>query len=228
MTRGLSFIFFALVFSVCSARAETNISQAKPSFWNLEPRPYNQFFSIQAGPYRPAALSLSNSNGTFEYTGTSLNSYLVEPGWGIELFHFAGAFYFEENLAISMFKAGLPDNSGSLSLYMLGADTRLKHALEWFPVRAIVPFWEVGYQYTFYSQSGPSDFESAQGSVGNFVAGAGVDLWINALFSRTRDTVKGYDSMPLFLSAKVNRVFDRRSSVDLGDISYMAGLSLGI
>ena len=190
--------------------------------------PYGQIFSLQAGRFHPTAIFISNSGARYDYSNSTLDSYLVEPGISMKLFHLLGAVYIEENLALSSFNGNLSSNAGSLSLYTMGLDTRIKHAWEWFPVHAIVPFIEGGYQYTFYSQNGPTDFESAQGSVGNFVAGAGFDIWLNEMLTRSQDHVNKYNVLPLFLSLRASRVFSNGSNVDLGSTSLLAGLGIGI
>ena len=186
--------------------------------------PYTQTLGLEMGSFHPASLSISNSNNRFDYSGKSLNSVWVEPKWSIKLFHFAGAFYLEEGMPLSFFNGKLPDSETAhgetTSLFVLGIDTRLKYAMEWFPLKAFIPFVEGGYQYSLYSQSGPSDFESVQGSVGNWVAGAGLDFWINASSSER--------TIPLFLSAKVNRIFSSSNSVNFDSVSYLGSMSIGI
>jgi hypothetical protein len=191
--------------------------------------PYNQLFSLLAGTFHPATLALSNSTYRYEYTGGSLDSYDIEPGWSFKLFHLLGAVYLQENLAFSTFKGSLPDSASNLSLFMIATDTRIKYSCEWFPIHAVIPFLEGGYRYTFLSQSGPSDFESAQDTVGNFVAGAGVDLWLNAMFGSSHDSVNRYDAVPILLTAKLNRILSNHSSdINLETTNFLAGLSIGI
>lgn len=218
------FLFSGLSWAAGEATSVSSI----PALSSADSHPYSQLFTIEAGPFRPTAVSVSNSNAQYDYTGSSLNSYLVEPGWSLKLFHLLGAVSLQESLALSMFKANLPNQADSISLFALGVDTRLRHSWEWFPVRAIIPFVEGGYQYTFYSQSGPSDFESAQGAVGNFVAGGGVDLWVNAMLGHSVDEVNRYSAIPVFVTAKINYVAPSASSVNLGSTSFLAGLSIGI
>ena len=203
-------------------------SKTESFLHETDSHPYSQLFSVEAGTFRPRALGLSNSNYNYEYQGASLNSYLVEAGWGIKLFHLLGAFYLEEHLAFSSFKGSLPGTGDSLSLFMAGVDARLKHSWEWLPVRAVIPFVEGGYQYTFFTQSGPSDFESAQGTVGNFVAAGGVDLWLNAIFGVNQINIAKYNAIPVFLTAKVNRIFSKDTGINLDSTTFLAGLSIGI
>ena len=218
-----SLLLILLIVSTAQA-AETSTLSATET----DTHPYNQTFSLQAGKYHPNAISISNSNAKYDYSGNTLDSYLIEPGISMKLFHFLGAVSIEENLAISTFKGGLSSDGSALSLFTMGADTRLKHSWEWFPLRALIPYIEGGYQYTFYSQNGSSDLEAAQGSIGNFVAGAGFDIWLNEMFSPSHDHVNKYGSVPLFLTTKLNHVFSTGSDVDLGSTSVLVGLSIGI
>jgi len=206
------------------------VTSSGTSHWVTPPdqHPYSQIFSLQAGSFRPTSISLSNSQQKFDYVGNSLNSYLIEPGWGIKLFHLLGAVYLQQNLFFSSFNATLPGQSDNLNLLMMGLDMRLRHSWEWFPVRAIVPFIEGGYQFTFYTQSGPSDFESANGLVGNMVAGAGFDFWINGIFPSEESVLGGYNSVPIFLTVKVSQIVAGNSPVNLGSTNYLVGLSVGI
>ena len=228
----LSTLTLSLLLAASVAQAEDVANTTEDSAaWlhGTDRHPYSQMFTLEAGAFHPANLTLSNSTYNYRYAGSSLNSYDIEPGWSIKLFHLLGAVYLEENLAFSTFSASVPGGTDNLSLFMLASDTRVKYSMEWFPLRAFIPFVEGGYRFSFLSQSGASDFESAQTTVGNFVAGAGVDLWINAMFGTSHDDVNLYGAMPVFLTAKVNRILGNGSSdVNLDSTSVLAGLSIGI
>ncbi len=198
------------------------------------PPPYTQLFTLQAGEFTPAGIRLSNGNYAFNYGNGQLNSYLVEAGWAARLFEFLGSVYIEENVGFSTFSgtvasSPLPLSTGkSLSLYLVGLDSRAMYAMDWFPWKVMIPFVEGGYQYMLYNQAGSTDIESAQGGVGNLVAGAGVRLWLNRKASISHDDISNYAKIPIFVTAKVNRIVpSANSSVDLSSTLYLAGISVG-
>jgi hypothetical protein len=63
--------------------------------------------------------------------------------------------------------------------------------------------------------------ESVNGGVGNFVAGGGAKLWVNPGVA-----IDG--GIPVFVSAKVNRVFPNSSALDLGSLSFQGGVTFGL
>lgn len=233
MNRFAKYIAFAglLVTIPCSSWADENYNESvenAPSF--------SQLITVQAGPFHPSSMALSNGSYVFNYNNDSLDSYMVEAGWSARLFKLIGSWSFEENLAFSSFSGTLqPVQSASggaankdLSAYLLGLDTRLMWSWDWFPWPILIPFLDAGYQRTFYFQSGPSDLESSQGSVGNIVAGAGLRFWLNRSFSISDDHVNRFASVPFFLTAKVNHIFSENTGVNLGSTDFMAGLSVGL
>ena len=229
------FVFALLVISQSDHLRASEISkpsETSESFENVSP--YNQLVTLQAGPFRPASVALSNGSYAFNYGSDSLDSYMVEIGWSARIFKLLGSWSFEENLAFSSFSGALTivqnavSGPQTLSAYMLGLDTRAMWAMDWFPWGALIPFVDGGYQRTFYYQSGTSDLESAQGNVGNFVAGAGLRLWLNRASSMSGDHVNRFAAFPVFLTAKVNRIFPSDSGVNLSSTDFMAGLSVGL
>jgi hypothetical protein len=195
---------------------------------------YSQLVTLEAGPFRPAGIVLSNGSYSFEYGKETLDSYLVEAGWSDKLLNFLGGIYIQEGIGFSTFSGTAPTfqegttTSRPLSAYLLSLDTRVMHAWEWFPWKRLIPFYEVGYQYTFYYQAGPSDLESSQGGVGNFVGAAGLRLWLNRNSSLSEDHVNRFASFPIFLTAKVNHIFPQNNGVNLESTTLLAGLSFGI
>jgi hypothetical protein len=196
--------------------------------------PYNQLVSIQAGPFRPASLVLSNGSYVFDYNATSLDSYMVEAGWAARLLGLGGSWFLEENLAFSSFSGALKPLQTStaapetLSAYLLGLDSRVMWAWDWFPWKSLIPFVDGGVQWSFYYQSGTSDLESTQGNIANFVAGAGARLWLNRASSMSQDHVNRFAAFPLFITAKVNHIFPQDNGVNLSSTDFMAGLSVGL
>ena len=219
----------------CLAQAETNTTSTTGYFSEPpESQTYRQMFSIQAGPFQPKSAVISNGSYAFDY-GSATHSFLVEAGWSVRLFWALGNFYLNENFAYSQLSGVAPPSAiagntdGSLSMNLFGLDTRLVDSFEWFPIRWAIPFVEGGYQYTFYNQSGSVDLDSVQGGVGNPVAGAGVRFWLNRKVSDQFDTVHSYESFPIFLTFKWNRIFPNSSNgLDLADSSVLGGLSVGL
>jgi hypothetical protein len=232
----MKFILTLTSFLFLSGLMASNLAQAETSVFSqpLDSQTYGQLFSIQAGPFQPKSAVISNGSYAFDY-GSATKSFLLEAGWSTHLFWAFGNFYFNENFAYSQLSGVAPpaaiagNTDSSLSVNMFGFDTRLVDALEWFPVRWIIPFFEGGYQYTFYSQSGSVDLDSVQGGVGNPVAGAGLRFWVNRRDSGRVDTVHAYESFPVFVTLKWNRVFSNSSNgLNLADSSVLGGLSIGL
>jgi hypothetical protein len=214
----------------------TNLARAETSYFS-EPgdsQAYRQMFSIQAGPFQPKSAVISNGSYAFDY-GSATHSFLVEAGWSARLFWAFGNFYFNENFAYSQLGGVTPPAAiagnvdSTLSMNLFGLDTRIVDSLEWFPVHWAIPFIEGGYQYTFYNQSGSVDLDSVQGGVGNPVAGAGFRFWVNRRISDRVDTVHSYESFPIFITLKWNRIFPNSSNgLNLADSSVLGGLSIGL
>lgn len=194
---------------------------------------YDQLISVEAGPIHPGSLDISNGSYDFRYGDASLDSYLLEIGWSANLFHFLGSVHLKESLALTRFSGGVQGSQigagdQTMAVNLIGFDTRISHDWDWFPWKSLVPFVEAGYQYTLYYQSGSSDLESAQGGVGNAVAGAGLRLWLNRSASLSGDHVNRYAAFPVFLTARVNRIFTNPGGLDLASTSFMGGVSFGL
>lgn len=213
-------------FSNCSVWASESLENIAP---------YTQLITVQAGPFHPSSISLSNGSYAFDYNNDSLDSYMVEVGWSARVFKLFGSWSAEENLAFSSFSGALQPLQGAaasttqnLSAYMMGLDSRIMWNMDWFPWQSLIPFLDGGYQYTFYYQSGSSDLQSSQGGVGNFVAGGGLRLWLNRATSISDDHVNRFAAFPLFLTAKINHIFPEDNGVNLGSTDFMAGISVGL
>jgi hypothetical protein len=234
-------LFMAALTWVASARAAdtvldpSNFPTYLPKSMQVEEPPkhtsssYDQLITLQLGEFRPQSIQIANGIYNFDY-GNQVSSFMGEAGWAIKLLKTKGTFYFEENFAFSTFSGSTTQSSNqdlqvqsqSFSLYLFGFDTRLMYAADWFPEKWVIPFADAGYQYTIYDQSASAGVESAQGGVGNFVAGGGLRFWLNRSSS-----LDGGD-MPLFLSAKVNRIFSSGNSLDLASTSFLGGVSVGL
>jgi hypothetical protein len=194
----------------------------------------SQLFSLQAGAFRPDSVALSNGSYAFDYGHDSLGSFLAEAGWSARLFRFHGAFSIEENLAFTTFSADSNSISASsvtgnsITVNMLGFDTRLMYSIDVFPWKRLIPFVDAGYQYTLYYQSGASDLESVQGGVGNFAAGGGLRFWLNRDSSLAADHVNRFSSFPFFITAKVNRIFPQSGPINLSSTTLLGGISVGL
>jgi hypothetical protein len=191
---------------------------------------YDQLIGVQFGPYTPASVRTSNGTYSFDYSDGQATSYLSQVGWALKLFNFGGTFYFEENVGFSMFGGSVvqgaipaPLGSPSYSLYMIGFDTRLLYQVDAFPWKILVPYADAGFQEAVYYQTGGSGLDSLQGTVGNPVAGAGIRLWLN------RGSSISNGSVPIFLTAKFNRIFaSSNSELNLASSSLFGGLTLGL
>ena len=140
---------------------------------------YNQLFFLQAGPYTPRSMEITNGDYAFSYGPNCLSSAMVQAGWALHVLDFGGSWYLEETLGFSTFSGSATSNirgtsdMETLHLFTLPLDAQVMYAMDWFPWHRLIPFVDGGYQYAFYSQSGSSDLESAQGGTGNFTSGSG-------------------------------------------------------
>jgi hypothetical protein len=195
---------------------------------------FSQLFSVQAGMVNPRSVAISNGDYDFQYGGKGSSSTMVEVGWSIKLFEFLGSWHLEEGLNYMNFSGTAnysirgTTETPSLRLNVLGLDTRFMYSMDWFPWKRMVPFLDGGYQVSFYSQSSTSDLESASGSSGNFVGGAGLRFWLNRGNYTNGDFVSHVESIPIFLTVKYNHIFPNHLGLDLASDSYLAGLQLGL
>jgi hypothetical protein len=229
-TRSLAFFGMSVLLANSSAFADLDpatISIAKvPQVAAPASDSPDQLLTLQFQQFQPKAVQVDNGSYNFNY-GNQISSFLGEAGWAGKLLDFHGAFYFEENLAFSTFSGNVSSSStaqpgsSSYSLYLLGLDTRLMYAADWFPVKWLIPFGDAGYQYSVYYQPSSSGSESVEGGVGNFVAGGGVRIWVN------RHASLNSGNSPIYLSAKYNKIFSSGGSLDLASASFLGGLSLG-
>lgn len=217
---------------------ETRIEQTVKS--RLSPhdlnRPYDQLLTIQAGPYSPRAISFTNwNNNSFDFSDQSRNTFLAELGWGMRMFT-AGAtsFSFSESLAYSSMSLNVPTGklSGAanpkVTFQMFGFDTRLVHAWDSFPLPELVPFWEGGFQVTLYNQAGSSDLVAGEGSATNLAAAVGLRYWVNRDAALNREFPGRYSALPVFVTAKLNKVFPNNAGFDAACTTVMGGLSVGL
>jgi hypothetical protein len=225
-------LLVTLIFMVAgTAQAEeatmSNIKIEEPAHSESSVTSSDQFVSIAFGAFSPNSVQISNGTNQFNY-GSKISTYMGQAGWGIKLFDLGGAFYFEENLGFSELSGnavgsgpGQTTASSSYSVDFFGLDTRLMYAADWFPWKRLIPFVDGGYLYTFYYQPGSSGLDSVSGGVGNPVAGGGLRFWLNR-----SSAMNG--ARPVFLTAKVNRIFTTSNSVDLSSTSVFGGVSFGL
>jgi hypothetical protein len=190
-----------------------------------------EFISLSAGAYHPSSVSVSNGTYTFNYGSASLDTFLAEATFGHRLVRgFAGSLFLQVGLAYAGFSGQSSQNSdptSSLHLNTLGLDPRLGFYMDHLPVAWLIPFADAGYQIGFYTQSGSTDFDSAQGTTGNFVGGLGLRFWLNPS-SLNRDYFARSPGFPIYLSLKVNRIFPDGSALDLSATDWLAGFTVGL
>jgi len=192
---------------------------------------YGQLLTLQVQSFHPTSLQVSNGTYAFNYIDSksnTLSTILFEMGWAPKLFDFFGSFYVEELLNFAPFHGGtavvsdLPALSYSTySLFIIGLSTRIMYAATWLPWKLLIPFLDVGYQYSIFYQTGSSGLESAQGGVSNTVGALGLRFWLN-------QTEPFKNSPPLFLILRLNQIFSNPGSVNLESTSLSGGLSLGL
>jgi hypothetical protein len=198
--------------------------------------PYDQLLMLQMGPYTPRSIAFTNwNNNTFDYTDQAHSTFLAELGWGIELFNTGPVSYFlTESLAYSnstyKLPASLLSNPGNMSItvHLLGFDTRLQLAWNDLLKGTLTPFLDAGVQYTLYNQSGSSDLVSGEGSAANLAAGLGLRYWVNRSSSVRGDFPGRYMAIPIFLTAKLNKIFTNNSGVDLANTTILGGITVGL
>lgn len=201
---------------------------------------YQQIFTFSLGLFQPTSILVTKGLYAFSYDNQATNTALIEAGWATRLFWLGGTFYFSESLAYSRFSgtypidkvvslpAGALSKSINLNMHILGLDSRLVHAWEWFPIAWVIPFFEMGYLYTFYSQFGSSDFDSAQGGIGNLVGAAGIRFWLNPSASVRSENTESSFSLPIFLSLKWNRIFSNSQNFDMADNNLFLSAGFGL
>ena len=195
---------------------------------------YSQLFSIEAAPFHPRSLAISNGDYEFNYGSNLQSSYEIEATWAMRLFRLFGTFSFSQGLAFAGASAtsdttvhGVED-SGQVSLMMMILDSRLVYSADWFPWRVIVPFVSGGYQYSLYYQSGRSDLESAEGGAGNIVGSAGARIWLNRGRIESGDYGHRFSTSALYLTLRTDWVMANNQAMDLGERTYFAGLALAL
>ena len=185
----------------------------------------DQIVTLQLMPYQPSSLKVTNGNYSFDYGDAS--TVMVEASWATKLFSPFGSFYLQEGIGYSQFGGNSVQTPGTVSassynLNVFGFDSRIMYTADFFPWKALLPFADAGYLYSFYYQPGTSGLDSTGGGVGNFVSGAGLKLCLNPKALRTAS------GNPWFLSAKYNWIFDNASSVNFASTSFAGGLSIGL
>jgi hypothetical protein len=200
--------------------------------------PYDQMLTVTVGPYTPKNISFTNwNNNSFDYSDQTRSTFLAELGWSIQLFEVGPtSLYFSEGLAFSTMSLKLAPNllsnpapgTSSVTFHMFGFDSRLMQAWETCPLEALVPYWDFGVQYTLYNQSGASDLVAGEGSASNLVAGLGLRYWVNRSSSISREYPGHYKSIPIFLTAKFNRIFSNSAGFDPAGSTVVGGLSVGL
>jgi len=228
----LSFLAFAAFAVPMLAAADSGGPAETLSSIKIEEPPVNtssasdQLFTFSVGSFQPDSVLVSNGSYQFDY-GSHPTSFQAQASWALKVVDLAGGIYFEGSIGFSTFSgnavqgAGSDLTSSSYGLGLLGLDARAMYAGDWFPWKPLVPFVDAGYRYSVYYQPGASGLESAQGGVGNPVAGAGLRFWLNRHASMTGST-------PLYLTAKVDRIFPAQQSVNLGSTSLFGGISIGL
>jgi hypothetical protein len=202
---------------------------------------YEQMIFAVVGPLRPTSASVSKGNYVFTYDSESTQTLVFGVGGATRLFSLLGAVYLGETLTYSRFNgsysvdasvAGLSPGSSNggngLSMSLFGFDTRITHSWEWFPIRWIIPFVEIGYLFTVFNQFGTTDFNSAQGSTGNATAAGGIRFWLNPSASVRSENTESPFTLPIFLSLKWNQIFGNGQLLDLASNGFYLSASFGL
>jgi hypothetical protein len=222
-----AFLIVTLLISGAAAHADETPPSVSTSPGASGPARYDEpqeFLSIQAGPYHPEAATVSNGTYSFSYGDDSLNTALLEAVFGHRLARWSpGSLFLEAGVAYAGFSAAV----SNLHLNTVGVDGRLGFYFDRLPMAWLIPFVDAGGQYTLYFQSGDTDFDSAQGTTWNFVAGAGLRFWLNPS-SLDRDYFARSPGFPIYLSLKVNQLFPSAGGLNLAATDWLAGLSVGL
>jgi hypothetical protein len=197
---------------------------------------YTQYFSIEAGRFQPSSLNVGNGDYNFQYGSDATASSFVEAGWAIRLLHFRylGSISLAEGLGYTGFSGtatsalGSANSPENLRVNILALDSRLRYSADWFPWEYLVPFVDAGYLYSFYDQSGQSDLDSAQGGVGNFVAGAGLRFWVNRRQFNNGDFESRFLNIPFFISLRYSHVYPNHENVDMASDSWIGGVEIAL
>lgn len=226
-----------LIFIVCGAiHADPLPTTEELMKVDSSAKQFSQLFLVQAGSIKPRSVAISNGDYDFKYGNgkDNLSSVVAEVGWSVKLVDFLGSWHLEEGLDYMSFSGTASSSirgtsqTQSLRLNVLGLDSRIMYSMDWFPWKRLLPFLDGGYQVAFYSQASTSDLESASGSAGNFVGGAGIRFWLNRGSFSSGNFISHVESIPVFVVLKYNRIYANNLGFDLGSSSYMAGLQLGL
>jgi hypothetical protein len=227
----LSVLALTAAFQTQAALAEDG-EPATLSSIKIDDAPFNsssasdQLFTFSLGSFQPSSVVVSNGSYQFDY-GSRPTSFQAQASWALKLADLAGGLYVETTLAFSTFSGTAIQNPGSqltsssYGLGLFGLDARMMYAGAWFPWKPLVPFVDAGYRYSVFYQPGASGLESAEGGVGNPVAGAGLRLWLNRHASMGGST-------PLYLTAKVDRIFPVDQNVNLASTTLYGGIAIGL
>ena len=225
-------VVLTVAFAATAPAARADGEPATLSSIKIDEEPFNkssasdQIFTFSVGSFQPASVVVGNGSYQFDY-GSRPTSFQAQAGWALKLADLAGGLYIEGTLAFSTFSGtavqgqGSDLTSASYGLGLLGLDARLMYAGDWFPWKPLVPFVDGGYRYSVYYQPGASGLESVEGGVGNPVAGAGLRFWLNR-----RASMAG--SAPLYLTAKLDRIFPVDQNVNLSSTTLYGGLAIGL
>ena len=194
---------------------------------------FSQFFSLEAGRFQPRSVTIGNGDYNFQYGFDSTASALTEAGWSIRLSSLfgAGSLSLVENLGYTSFSGSAINAakaSEDLHVNVLAIDSRFRYSADWLPWQYLIPFVDGGYQYSFYNQNGGSDLESAQGGVGNLVAGAGVRLWVNRWQFNHGDFETKYSAIPFFITVRYSHIYPNNQNLDMGSDVWMGGMEIAL
>lgn len=226
---GISILFFQ---GVCHAAEESASTAYSRDIQN----PYGQILTFRLGMHSPQSIAFTNwNNYSFNFNDQKKEAASFELGWEMAVFAVGKTtFYISETVSVSSFSLKLPPgsitNTGGLSanFALFGMDSRIGQAWEGFPVAWIKPFWDAGYRFSLYNQTGSSELVAGEGSAGNWTAGLGMRFWVNRGASINSEFPGRYIQLPIFLTAKLSRIFPNRAGVDPGATTISAGLSVGL
>jgi hypothetical protein len=194
-----------------------------------DPQPYGNLLSLEGGYFRPDRVEIRNLDYTYAYDTDARTSFQLRLSDALRVVRFGGqSLYVQAGVSYSLMRMRLPasyaGNPGnqSLSLNLFGLEARLSHAWESCPIRALIPFWDAGYRYTYYEQSGPSELEAADGGVGNVVVGGGLRYWLNRPSSFEHLQSWG----GVFLTARAEHIFNSGGPINLASTNFLGGLAV--
>ena len=192
-----------------------------------EAEDYSSLLQFKAGFFQPQGTSIENDRYTFDYSASSLKTYLFEGAWDITIFELLGHWGLKTDVGYTFIKSFTKDTFVPLYLNIIPVGASLTYGLQFWKRQWIIPFEEGGVRYYFYAQVGKTDASYTSGGTLHPHWAGGLRLSINNILS----TLTSFKlETPYFLEAQYREVMPafENGGVNFSQKTYFAGFSIGI